>query len=203
MSEANSPIALSEAARDRIRRALASADPPRRHLRIEVVEYDRRWDYRMLGLADDEIAPEDVVFELGGFSLVLDPRSAQRLEGATLHYRESLVESGFVFDNPAAPESPILPSGARDDLVGPVPERVRLLLDSEINPAIAAHGGRVEMVEYRDGKVLLAFGGGCHGCGLVDVTLKQGIERRIREVVPEVVEVVDTTDHATGANPYL
>ena len=65
-----------------------------------------------------------------------------------------------------------------------------------------AHGGRVRLVDVKDGQVYLAFGGGCHGCGLVDVTLKQGIERRIREAVPEVVGVVDTTDHSAGENPY-
>ena len=76
------------------------------------------------------------------------------------------------------------------------------ILDSEINPAVAAHGGRVELAGVEDGVVFLRFGGGCHGCGLVDVTLKQGVEARIKELMPEIERVVDTTDHAAGQTPF-
>lgn len=195
-------ITLTDAARERIALALGAATPPRRHLRIEVREDGGGFDYRLAGLDGSEVRDDDVVIGRDGFSLVMDPASAGRLEGATIDYRESLVESGFRIDNPNEPTSPVLPTGSREDLEGPLPDRVRRLLDSEINPAIAAHGGHVRLVEVRDDRVFLAFGGGCHGCGLVDVTLKQGIEARIREAIPEIVEVVDTTDHATGTNPY-
>lgn len=195
-------IEVTESAREKIRGALEKADPPRRHLRIAVRSGNGAFDYRMTALDAADVREEDVSLEAGPVILVLDPESATRLEGATIDFHESLVESGFRIDNPNEPKSPAFGDGARDDLVGPVPERVRTLLDQEINPAIAAHGGVVRMVDYRDGKVFLAFGGGCHGCGLVDVTLKQGIETRIREALPEVVEVVDTTDHSTGEDPY-
>ena len=76
------------------------------------------------------------------------------------------------------------------------------LLDTELNPAVAAHGGRMSLVGVRDNKVYLTFGGGCHGCGMVDMTLKHGVEARIRELIPEVEEVVDTTDHTSGENPF-
>jgi Fe/S biogenesis protein NfuA len=79
---------------------------------------------------------------------------------------------------------------------------VRQLLDEEINPAVAAHGGSVALLEVRDQRAYIQLGGGCQGCGMADVTLKQGIEVRIRERIPEIVEVVDTTDHAGGSNPY-
>ncbi|MBW3660371.1 MAG: NifU family protein [Gemmatimonadetes bacterium] len=195
-------ITVTETAREKIRHALGKAVPPRRHLRIQVGEADGGFDYRMSALDADSIRPADATIELGEVTIVLDPSSAERLEGATIDFEDSLVESGFRIDNPNEPTSPVLPTGARDDLEGSTPDRVRMLLDREINPAIAAHGGVVRLVDYEDGKVFLAFGGGCHGCGMVDVTLKQGVETRIREVVPEVVEVVDTTDHSTGENPY-
>jgi Fe/S biogenesis protein NfuA len=195
-------IRLTESARRIIQQALARANPPRDHLRIQVGVKDGSFDYRMTGMSENEVDAADVVIEEEGFRIVLDPDTAGRLVGSTMDWRETLLESGFQFDNPNTPASAILPSGARDDLQGPVPDRVRLLLDTEINPAIAAHGGRVSLVEVRDNRVFLAFGGGCHGCGMVDVTLKQGVEARIREVVPEVVEVVDTTDHEAGENPY-
>ena len=80
--------------------------------------------------------------------------------------------------------------------------RVQELIDTMINPAVAGHGGFVELVDVQDSRVYLQMGGGCQGCGAADVTLKAGIERLIREELPEVSEVVDATDHASGSNPY-
>lgn len=79
---------------------------------------------------------------------------------------------------------------------------IRDLLDREINPAVAAHGGYVELIDVRKNNVYLRLGGGCQGCGAADVTLKQGIERLIKEEIPEVAEVLDATDHSAGSNPY-
>jgi Fe-S cluster biogenesis protein NfuA len=76
------------------------------------------------------------------------------------------------------------------------------LLEREINPALAAHGGFVELIDVRKNNVYLRLGGGCQGCGAADVTLKQGIEKAIRDLVPRVGEILDTTDHAAGRNPY-
>ncbi len=80
--------------------------------------------------------------------------------------------------------------------------RVQELIDTMINPAVAGHGGYVDLVDVRDTTVYLQMGGGCQGCGAADITLKAGIERLIKEEIPEVAEVLDTTDHASGANPY-
>ncbi len=195
-------VELTEEARAQIRFALAAADPPRRWLRVRVTPNGHEFDYQLQGLNGDQIVDGDLCVEQDGFALVIDSDSADRLRGTRIDYRETLLERGFRFDNPNVPTSPVLPQGERTDLEGPLPDRVRMLLDTEINPAIAAHGGRVRLVDVRDRQVYLAFGGGCHGCGMVDVTLKQGIERRIREAVPEIVGVVDTTDHSAGENPY-
>ncbi len=81
--------------------------------------------------------------------------------------------------------------------------RVADLFEAEINPAIARHGGYVELIDVQDGVVMLRLGGGCQGCGMADVTLRQGIEASLRERVPEVAGVVDVTDHAAGTNPYV
>jgi len=80
--------------------------------------------------------------------------------------------------------------------------RVQDLIDTMINPAVAGHGGFVELVDVQDNRVYLQMGGGCQGCGAANITLKSGIERLIREEIPEVEEVLDTTDHASGHNPY-
>ena len=80
--------------------------------------------------------------------------------------------------------------------------RVQELIDTTINPAVAGHGGYVELIDVQDNRVYLQMGGGCQGCGAADITLKSGIERLIKEELPEVVEVLDTTDHSSGTNPY-
>jgi Fe-S cluster biogenesis protein NfuA len=81
-------------------------------------------------------------------------------------------------------------------------ERVQRVIDDMINPGVAAHGGYVELLDFKDYTAYVRMGGGCQGCGAADVTLKQGISRLIQEEVPEVIEVLDATDHASGQNPY-
>ncbi len=85
-----------------------------------------------------------------------------------------------------------------DDLKAKVQE----LIDTMINPAVAGHGGFVELVDVQDSRVYLTMGGGCQGCGAADITLKAGIERLLKEEIPEIDEVLDATDHASGTNPY-
>lgn len=95
-----------------------------------------------------------------------------------------------------------------DDYVRALPaepelrKKVQDLLDREINPALGMHGGWVELIDVRKNAIYLRLGGGCQGCGAADVTLRQGIERSIRQMIPEVGEILDTTDHAAGRNPY-
>jgi Fe-S cluster biogenesis protein NfuA len=83
-----------------------------------------------------------------------------------------------------------------------VQRRVQQVLDAVINPAVASHGGFVKLLDVVNNTVFLEFGGGCQGCGMVSVTLKYGVERTIRDEVPEVGAIMDTTDHAAGRNPY-
>jgi Fe-S cluster biogenesis protein NfuA len=83
-----------------------------------------------------------------------------------------------------------------------IKKRVQSVLDQEINPAVAAHGGWVELIDVRKNEVFIRMGGGCQGCGMADVTLKQGVEKSIRQAIPEVGAIMDTTDHGSGRNPY-
>jgi Fe-S cluster biogenesis protein NfuA len=79
---------------------------------------------------------------------------------------------------------------------------VQKILDTEINPAVASHGGWVELIDVKKNEVFIRMGGGCQGCGMADVTLKQGVEKTIRQQIPEIGAIMDTTDHASGRNPY-
>jgi len=158
--------------------------------------------YGMRVVGDDDLRNDDVVLDTEGIRVFMDPASSQHLEGATVDYEEGILKSGFRFDNPNQPEIPQIGDGPREDLTGPAAEKVERLINTEINSAVAAHGGTVNFVGVKENKVYLSFGGGCHGCGMVDVTLKHGIESRIKELVPEIEEVVDVTDHSTGENPF-
>jgi Fe/S biogenesis protein NfuA len=83
-----------------------------------------------------------------------------------------------------------------------IKEQVQKILDEMINPAIAGHGGFVDLLEVKENLVYLRLGGGCQGCGMVNVTLKQGIEATLKEEIPQIAGVIDQTDHAGGNNPY-
>lgn len=141
--------------------------------------------------------PDDTVVDVGGFKVFLDPESARLTEGATVDWVQSLRESGFKIENPN-----VKPLGSEAP-TGPLAERVRQIIDTQINPGVATHGGHVLLVDVRDSVVYLRLSGGCQGCGMATVTLRQGIERMIKEAVPEVTEIVDVTDHAAGTNPYF
>jgi len=82
-------------------------------------------------------------------------------------------------------------------------ERVAQLFETQVNPMVARHGGAVELIDVQDGVVMLRMGGGCQGCGMADVTLRQGIEAMLRQHAPEVKGLVDVTDHSAGSNPYF
>jgi Fe/S biogenesis protein NfuA len=84
-----------------------------------------------------------------------------------------------------------------------VAQAVQDVLTNNINPAVASHGGWVQLLDVKEKVAYIELGGGCVGCGMVDVTLKQGIEVAIKEAVPEILAVVDRTDHASGTNPYF
>jgi Fe/S biogenesis protein NfuA len=88
------------------------------------------------------------------------------------------------------------------DLEGPLADQIAQVLAESVNPAIAAHGGRAELVSVDGSTAYLKLAGGCQGCGMAQVTLKQGIERILLEAIPEISEVVDVTDHAAGSDPY-
>ena len=88
------------------------------------------------------------------------------------------------------------------EISGSVEEQIQHVLDEEVNPMVASHGGVVSLLEVKDHNVYLEFGGGCQGCGMIDVTLKQGVEVMIKAQIPEIEAIYDVTDHAGGTNPY-
>jgi Fe/S biogenesis protein NfuA len=144
----------------------------------------------------DEISEVDSRIQYQGFDLYVDSASEPWLENAELEFVENATGGELVVKAPN-----IKGQAPAED--SPLAQRVQYVLDAHINPSVAAHGGVVSLVDVNDqGVVVLQFGGGCHGCGQVGVTLKEGVEKTLREAIPEVTAVRDVTDHSTGENPY-
>jgi Fe/S biogenesis protein NfuA len=133
--------------------------------------------------------------------VVVPEASVSMLRGATLDVAGEGEEASMVVINPNSPSPPIV-SHPPADLSGEVSQRVLTVLETQVNPSIAAHGGRADLVAVEDGTAYLRLSGGCQGCGLASVTLTQGISVAISDSVPEVTSVVDVTDHQSGSNPY-
>lgn len=185
------PVRLTDEAEDKVR-AFEGQHPEAegKTLRIYIQGGSRAaWEY---GFTFDHRNDTDVVIPQGEIELLVDRLSLEYMRGSEVDFVEDVRGSGFVVDNPNQP--PLLQD--------PVAARIQEILETKINPGVASHGGSVSLVDYEDGRVFLKLGGGCQGCGMVDVTLRQGIEVMLKEEIPEIVEVLDTTDHASGDNPY-
>ena len=193
-----SPIKFTDLARDAVLRFadMGGDSPPA--VRIQVSSpspLDPRYEITLID--DQEKCEEDLVFGQQGFEVVMDPESAKLLDGASVDWVESLQQSGFKVENPN-----LAPIGSKP-LEGPLADRVRQVIEQYVNPGVAQHGGHVTLVEVRDKIVYLQMGGGCQGCGMASVTLSQGIERILKEQVPEIVGIEDVTNHSAGDSPYF
>lgn len=143
-----------------------------------------------------EQRPSDEGVDCGVFTLFVSEEGREALDGAMIDFETTSTGGELSIRAPGL-------KGQAPDEDAPVHERVAWVLESRINPMVASHGGVVSLVDVtEENDVVLRFGGGCHGCGMVDVTLRQGIETQLRELVPEIRSVTDGTDHATGENPY-
>jgi Fe/S biogenesis protein NfuA len=184
-------LIISDAAKQRISDLLAAEDRQGLALRVAIVgRGPGGFQYKLGFVREEEKGADDTVVEAGSFKVFVDPESAPNLQGATIDFVDGIFESGFKIDNP------------NSVWTDPKASAIQRLLDTQINPAVASHGGYVTLLDVKDDIAYIALGGGCQGCGMADVTLKQGIEVAIKEEVPEIRQVVDTTDHASGSNPY-
>ncbi len=173
-------------------------------LRIEVVGtqgVDYLYDLAFATL--DEATEGDSVAITGDLPVIVPAASVAKLMGATLDL-PSGDQAGLVLRNPNRP-NPL--AGEEIDLSGTTDEKIRQLLEQSINPALASHGGFavLERTEESDEGItaVVTMGGGCQGCAVSAITLREGIEAAIKEAIPEVTQIVDGTDHAAGENPYF
>ncbi len=177
----------------------AEEEPSGLALRVEItgtngVEY--AYDLSFDPVADADEA--DAVYQQGGLPVIVPAGSIEQLVGATLDIPAG-GGAGLVLRNPNRPD-PL--SGKHLELTGTIAEQVEQLLREQINPSLAAHGGFAELKGVEGDKVYVTMGGGCQGCAVSAMTLRDGIARSIKEAIPEVTDVIDTTDHDSGENPY-
>ena len=186
-------ITFTDAATEKVREYMDMNETSTLGVRVVVHRSGRhQFRYELALVTEGEITKEDIVVDQDAITVYLDPQSAEWLEGATVDFVTETSGTGFQFNNPQAEVS-------WDD---PLAQRVQKVIDERIAPSIASHGGWVELLEVEGDAAVIQFGGGCQGCGMSQVTLKEGIESAILQEVPEIKRVLDNTDHESGDNPY-
>lgn len=191
-------IQISESAQTHFRKLIERESLPGLGVRLAAVyPGTAKADVRLEFAEPGDLHGDEWAIDCEGFTLWLDAESAPFLDGAEIDYATKATGGQLQIRAPKI-------KGETPAESASLVERVRWLVEHEINPQLAQHRGNVSVQEVTaDGVVVLRFGGGCHGCGLADVTLKQGIEKTLLEKVPGVTAVRDATDHDSGVAPYM
>lgn len=191
-------IQISESAQTHFRKLIEREALPGLGVRLSAMHAGTpRADVRLEFAEPGDLSGDEWAIDCDGFTLWLDAASVQYLDSAEIDYETRDTGGQLQIRAPRI-------KGVAPDASASLVERVRWVVEHEVNPQLAQHKGHVSVQEVTaEGVVLLRFGGGCHGCGMADVTLKQGIEKTLIEKVPGVTAVRDGTDHDTGAAPYI
>ncbi|MCR6661573.1 MAG: NfuA family Fe-S biogenesis protein [Luteimonas sp.] len=191
-------IQISDSAQSHFRKLIERESLPGLGVRLAAVHPGTsKADVRLEFAEPRDLQGDEWAIDCDGFTLWLDGDSTRFLDGAEIDYVTQSTGGQLQIRAPKI-------KGEAPEASASLVERVRWLIEFEINPQLAQHRGNVALQEITaDGVVLLRFGGGCHGCGMADVTLKQGIEKTLIEKVPGVTAVRDATDHDTGSAPYI
>jgi len=191
-------IQISESAQAHFRKLIEREADPDLGVRLSAVHPGTpRADVRLEFAGLDDLSGDEWALDCEGFTLWLDAESIPFLDGAEIDYTARATGGQLQIRAPGI-------KGEAPGESASLAQRVQWVVETEINPQLARHRGHVAVEEVTaDGVVALRFGGGCHGCGLVDVTLRGGIEKTLLDKVPGVTAVRDATDHASGAAPYV
>ena len=156
-------------------------------------------EFKFIGRKDAN--ENDLVQSLESFDFLFEPDVSEKIMGARVDFDESRYSAGFNIEYPKGSNLPdeAKPGKQWDD---PIAQKVQTVIDDYINPGIAGHGGWVALKKVDEKAAHVLMGGGCQGCGLAAVTLRQGVEQSILQAVPEVDTVIDLTMHEDGENPY-
>ncbi len=185
-------ITFSDVARSKLLEVLTGYPEEVAGLRLKITGRTSEGFEHVLTIVEKGIEPDgDATVQYPDFLLYVEGEHIEDLRGTNVHYEfKGPNVSGLEFHNP----NPVW----RD----PLAQEIQRIFDEQVNPQIAAHGGFVQLLELRGKRAYIEMGGGCQGCGMANVTLKQGIEVAVKEALPEIEELVDITDHQSGDNPY-
>ncbi|ALZ84743.1 MULTISPECIES: Fe-S biogenesis protein NfuA [Pseudomonas] len=192
-----SAITITDAAQDYLADLLEKQNTPGIGIRIFITQPGTQYAETCIAYCKPgEEKPDDQPIGLKSFTAYIDAISQPFLEDALVDYASDRMGGQLTIKAPNAK----VPMVNEDS---PLNERVDYYLQTEINPGLASHGGMVSLVDIVDDNVaVLRFGGGCQGCGQVDLTLKDGVERTLLERIPELTAVRDVTDHTNRENAY-
>jgi Fe/S biogenesis protein NfuA len=190
-------LTFTDRAREMVRTFMDQGEGELEALRIGVEGSPVAPRFELTLVARSDRRNDEREVDVGDFAVLVAEESVDRLNGATVDFVERVNESGFEVRAPGSAEA------TRSDPTGPLADRVREVLDAQVNPSIAAHGGQINLVDVKSTEIFLEMTGGCQGCALSRMTLRQGVEKMLRQSVPEITAVHDVTDHAGGQNPYF
>lgn len=172
-------------------------------LQIDGVQ-GNQYTYDLSFLDLEQARSDDKRLEFGSLTVIIASKDLDNFNNAKLELSDDPAAPGLTMDNPNTPSPEIFGNpDEMPELTGELAEKVQTVLESQINPAIASHGGVAQLVGVEGQDVYLKLGGGCQGCGMAQVTLTQGIETSLRDAIPEIGNIIDATDHASGDNPYF
>ncbi len=193
MTNSNLEISLSDSALKILKEGPAPGEPSTGIARIAIAgRSSGEFQYDFEQIISSDLRDDDIPVEFDGLKLYVAAASAPSLQGASIDYiTDKLGRSGFTVENPNS----LWPDEAH--------QKVSDLIESDINPAIAMHGGAIELVDFTPPRIQIRMTGGCQGCASSTATLKNGIEIILKESFPEIEEIDDVTDHTEGENPYM
>ena len=186
-------VEFTDSARSMVLRFAQAMDDPKVRISVHGSPFAPEYQF---ALVEDPPGSGDRLVGFDGFGVLIDEGSVARIDGSVVDWVENENGTGFQVRNPNVRQL-----GASEP-TGELAERVKGVLESRVNPAVASHGGEITLVDVADRDVFIELGGGCQGCGMARVTLKQGVEKMLREAVPDLGQIVDVTDHAAGTDPY-
>jgi len=187
-------IKVTERAQEKIKEAIQNYKDPVVGIRATAqARSPFQINYGLAFVSPEGIKENDIAIKFDDFNIYYEDSVKDYLNGVTLDFQDGLHGSGFKFVNvPRIPEK----------YKGTIAEKVVKVLDEQINPSIAGHGGFVSLIDVKGTEVIIQMGGGCQGCGMANVTLKEGVEVALKEAIPEITSIRDITDHSSGENPY-
>ena len=184
-------IDISRKAQDHIKKFLNASSEKNQGVSIIIeTKTERKANYSIQFIELSDTPAENISIDFENIPVLVSKEVIPYLEGTEVDLNDKGELEAFN------------PSMSITEISGSVEEQIQHVLDEEVNPMVASHGGVVSLLEVKDHNAYLEFGGGCQGCGMIDVTLKQGVEVMIKAQIPDIEAIYDVTDHAGGTNPY-